>query len=145
MEFWSPAQEEVAIADVAAPGTDTALPSVTVAGLPTGCTIIRAVAMFRFRAIENTHDAINQLQGAQDIQVDDAANTGWLSCISFVADQFTLAVSTREGYGESIGSADVKARVDGNDVYDFQWTAALVDEPNLQFNDVQMGLRIWYR
>ncbi|GAJ11139.1 unnamed protein product, partial [marine sediment metagenome] len=34
--------------------------------------------------------------------------------------------------------------VDENDGYDFQWLNAKAHLGNLQFNDVQVGLRIWY-
>ncbi|GAI61399.1 unnamed protein product, partial [marine sediment metagenome] len=35
-------------------------------------------------------------------------------------------------------------KVDANATYNFQWTNADALGDNLQFNDVQVGLRIWY-
>lgn len=52
---------------------------------------------------------------AQPIQVDDAGNTGWLTAIDFVDEQFKLAATTREGGDVIIGDNDVSARVDGTD------------------------------
>jgi hypothetical protein len=141
MDFWSASQEEVAITAVAG---DKSLPSVVVAGLPTGSTVVRATPMFKYRVIENTNVAANKLNGAQVIQVNDSAATGWVDGINFVDDEFGIAASTIQGGDVFIGDEDISARVDGNDTYSFQWDGAIADVANLQFNDVQCGLRIWY-
>ncbi|KKL11645.1 hypothetical protein LCGC14_2543690, partial [marine sediment metagenome] len=63
MDFWSLPQEEVALTVAAG---DKALPSVTVADLPGTATIVRAIAMFKFRMVENhTYAGVNSLDGAQ--------------------------------------------------------------------------------
>lgn len=142
VDFWSVPQEEVAVTAVAG---DLALPDVTVAGLPTGSTVVRAVAMFKARVIENTNGAVNKLNGAQEIQVRDDTPGAWADAINFVDDQFGIAASTREGGDVLVGALDLSATVDGNDTYNFQWDEAVADQANLQFNDVQVGLRIWYR
>lgn len=141
VDFWSPSQEEVAITNGAG---DKALPSVVVAGIPTGATFVRSVAMFKYRVIENTNVAANKLSGAQDIQVNDSAAAGWVDAINFVDDEFGIAASTIQGGDVFIGDENIVARVDGNDTYSFQWDEAVADVANLQFNDVQCGLRIWY-
>lgn len=147
MDFWSDPQEEVSVTSGA--GTKT-LPSVTVADLPSGATIVRAMAMFKFRMIENTNAAANKLDGAtvastsQVIQVRDDTPGTWRDAINFVDDQFGVAATTREGGDVCIGSIDIAVEVDGNDTYNFQWLLALADQDNLNFNDVQTGLRIWY-
>ncbi|GAI88050.1 unnamed protein product, partial [marine sediment metagenome] len=46
MDFWSDMQEEVQLTTVAG---DKTLPDVVIADLPTGATIVRATAMFKFR------------------------------------------------------------------------------------------------
>ncbi|GAI73902.1 unnamed protein product, partial [marine sediment metagenome] len=102
MDFWSLPQEEVAIP--AAPAADQPLPSVTVEDLPDGATIVRAIAMFKFRMVENSNPAPNKLAGAQEIQI--AAS---VDAINFVADQFTIAAETREGGDVIIGAIDIAA------------------------------------
>ena len=141
MDFWSNPQEEVSVPAVAA---DQALPDITVADIPTGATVVRAYVIFKFRAIENTNAAANKLSGAQEIQVRDDTPSTWIDAINFLDDMFGVAASTREGGDVFIGSIDVAATVDGNDTYNFQWDEALADLAALNFNDVQVGLRIWF-
>ena len=143
MDFWSDPAEEVAVTGAqATPG----LPSVVVADLPDGATIVRAIVMMKFRMVENTNAAENSLDctAVQPIQVDDSGNTGWLTAIDFVDEQFKIAATTREGGDILIGDNNVAARVDGNDTYDFQWLNAKAHLANIQLNDIQMGIRIWY-
>ena len=146
LDFWSEPQEEVQLTDTVAPGTDVALPSVTVADLPANVTVERVIAMFKFRIIENTNAAVNKLQGGQHIQVESDAPGTYRDAISFVDDMFTIAANTREAGDVIIGDHDIAIEVDahGNDTYLFKWEAALVDQANLQFDDAQTGLRIWY-
>ena len=141
MDFWSVPQEEVAITGVAG---DKALPSVVVAEIPG--TIVRAIAMFKFRMIEShTYAGGNSLAGAQEIQVKETAAGDWVDAINFVDTQFTLAQDTREGGDIIIGAIDVSTvEVDGNDTYNFQWDEAVAQQDGIKFNDIQVGLRIWY-
>lgn len=141
LDFWSVPQEEVAV--TAAAG-DKSLPDVTVAGLPAGATIVKAVCMFKFRMVENTNVAANKLDGAQEIQVRDDSPSAWIDAINFVDDMFSLEAETREGGDVMIGAIDVSATVDGNDTYNFQWDEAVADLANINFNDVQVGIRIWF-
>ena len=151
MDFWSDSQEEVQLGDAVA-GATVALPTVTIADLPSGATIVRAIAMFKFRMIENTNAAANKLNGAtvagtsQVIQVRDDTPGTWYDAINFVDDQFGLAAETREGGDVCIGSLDIagSGKVDANDGYNFQWLLARADLDFLNFNDCQVGLRIWY-
>jgi len=147
IDFWSESQEELQVSSGA--GTKT-LPSVTVADLPTGATVVRAVALFAARVVENVNAAANKLDGAtvadtsQVIQVQDDSPGTWRDAIKFVDDQFGVAAETREGGPMLIGSIDIAVEVDGNDGYSFRWLLAKADEDHLQFNDVQVGLRLWY-
>lgn len=147
MDFWSDQLEEVQLA--AAAGTD-ALPDITVADLPAGATIVRAVVMFKFRMIENTNAGVNKLNGAtvagtsQVIQIRSDAPLAYVDAINFIDDLFTLAASTREGGDVIIGQVDVAGTVDENDTYNLRWLLSRADADFLNFNDVQVGLRIWY-
>ena len=50
-----------------------------------------------------------------------------------------------EGGDIIIGDADIKAQVPANAaVMDFQWTSGVAAQNNLNFNDVQIGLRIFF-
>ena len=147
MDFWSVPQEEVAIPAVAA---TLALPSVVVGDLPAGATIVRAIAIVKFRMIENINVAANTLDGAtvaatsQVIQVQDSGAAGWVDTINFVALQFGLAASTREGGDVLMGSIDIAVRVDANDTYSFRYLLAKAALLGINWNDMQCGLRIWY-
>lgn len=141
MDFWSLPEDAIDVDDGA---TDIALPDVVVAGLPSGATIERAVAMFKFRMIEETSGGVNALDGAQEIQVRDDSPSAWIDAINLIADQFTLAANAREGGDVCIGAIDISATVDGNDTYNFQWDEALADADDITFNDIQVGIRIWF-
>jgi hypothetical protein len=143
LDFWSDPQEEVSVTSVAG---DKAMPSVTVANLPAGAVIVRAVAIFKFRMVHNTNaNNINKLSGAQNIQLRDDTPGTWRNAINLVDDLFAVAADTREGGDVLIGGTDISVEVDENDTYEFRWAQALADQDNLNFNDVQTGLRIWYR
>ncbi|KKL61057.1 hypothetical protein LCGC14_2199130 [marine sediment metagenome] len=145
LDFWSDVVEEVAVTGAQSTIAITG-GNVVVADLPSGATVVRAIAMMKFRMIENTNVGANKLDAAAALpmQVDDVANTGFLTCIDFVNDAFGMAATTREIGDTIIGDIDIAARIDANDTYDFQWLNAKADVANLQFNDVQMGIRIWY-
>lgn len=139
MDFWSETQEELQVD--AAGGTET-LPTVTIADLPSGATIVRAIAMLKFRMIENTHAGANALEGAQHIQVQASGGT-WRDAISLADNLFTFTEAAREGGDVLIGDHDIAVEVDENGAYSFQWVAN-ADEEFIQLNDVQVGLRIFY-
>lgn len=145
MDFWSIVGLSITVTGTQTTVT-TGFNNVVVAGLPSGMTVVRAVAMMKFRMVENSHAGVNKLDGGSDlfVQLDDVGNTGMLTCIDFADDIFTLADTAREGGDVIIGAIDVKARVDGNDTYDFQWLNVKADQNNIVFHDVQMGIRVWY-
>ena len=141
MDFWSAPQESLTVSNVA---TDRALPDVVVAGLAAGSQVVRVIAMFKFRIVAETSSAPNALNGAQEIQVRDNAPGAWADAINFVTDLFTLANDVREGGDVQIGAIDLSATVVGNGTYNFRWEQALADGASLVFNDIQVGLRIWF-
>jgi len=146
-DFWSDPIEE---AQISAAGITVPLPTVTVDGLPSGATILRAIAMFKFRMVENTNAAANKLNGgtaagtSQVIQVRDDTPGVWSDAINFVDDQFGLDGEIREGGDVCIGSIDISGIVVGNDIYEFQWLLGRADLDFINFNDVQVGIRVWY-
>lgn len=142
LDCWSAYQEELAVPAAAA---DQALPDVVVADLPFGAVVVKAIAMFKARTIENTYAGVNKLSGAQHIQVRDDTPGTWRDAISFPDDLFTLAPEAREGCDLCMGDHDIAVEVDGNDTYNFQWDEAVADQASILFNDIQVGLKIWYR
>jgi hypothetical protein len=106
--------------------------------------------MFKFRIVENTNAAANKLNGgtvpatSQVIQVRNDTPGTWIDAINFADDQFSLEGQTREGGDVCIGSVDISNVVIGNNGYEFQWLLGKADLDFINFNDVQMGLRVWY-
>jgi hypothetical protein len=141
-DFWSAYQATVTLTNGAG---NKALPDVVVAGLPAGATIVRATAFFKARMIENTNAAANNIAGAQNIQVQKGGAGGYVTGIALVDLLFALAATTREPGDVFMGNTDLAAKVTANDTYNFQWTNGVAAQNNLVFDDVQVGLRIWYR
>ena len=145
LDFWSAPQEEVAIP--AAPASQN-FNAVTVVGLPAGAVITRAVVMFKFRVIENSNAAANGLDGAQHIEIQDDGGGAWTPAISLAANLFTMGatINLREGGDVLIGDHDVAGAgfVDGDDTYNIRWTDAHALQASLLFNDVQVGIRVFY-
>lgn len=141
MDFWSIPQLAVAIPIAAATQT---LPNVIVDVLPATATVIRAIAIFKARSISNA-GAANKLTGAQEIQIQKGGAGGFVDAINFVVDEFKIAAAAVDAPADVIiGAINVVAKVTGNDTYNFQWTDAVADVAALTFNDVQMGIRVWF-
>lgn len=146
---WSEGKIQV---QITAAGATIALPTITIANLPTNATIVEAHLMFKFRMIENKHAGVNKLNGATDpgvsqvIQIQDDGGGAWTDAITFVDDFFTLASETREG-GDVIGgtpNVGVANVVDGNDTYNVQFLLGKADQDFINFDDVQVMLQISY-
>ena len=141
VDYWSIPQKTVVVPAAAA---DQTLPDVVVAILPVGMTVVKATAMFKFRSLTNAGLA-NKLAGVQQIQIQKGGAGGFVDAIDFVDDQFLVTAAAVDAPGDVvIGILNVVAKVDGNGTYNFQWDEAVADVAGLTFNDVQMGLRIWY-
>jgi hypothetical protein len=144
MTFWSDVQLVGTITNNGGAGGDVALPGVVVAEIPASVTIFRAIALLKFRTVEETSGGANALLGDQYVQVDDAGGTGYRNAIKLVDDQWTIAQSATEGGDCISGAIDVADRVDGNDTYSFKITTGKADADNLVLNEVQVGLIIWF-
>lgn len=141
MDFWSDTQEELLINATAG---DKSLPDVIVSGLPAGATVVRAMAHFKFRMVENVYAGANAINVAQHIQVRDDTPGTFRDAISIADNLFSFSEASREGGDVLCGDHDIAVEVDGNDTYNFQWTNADADQISINFNDIQTGLRIWY-
>lgn len=146
-DFWSELTPEISLGPAPA---DISLPSVNVAGLPVGATYLRVVALIKFRAVENTNVAANSLQGLQEIQVAQGSLMNLINAIDLVDGLYALAaavapVTVREGGDVIVGQNDLSSIFIGNATYLFQWTQALVYQTNLNFDDIQTGLRVTWQ
>lgn len=144
MDFWSDLVEELQL--TGALQVNLALPAganVVIAGIPAGATIVRVIVMFLFRAIENTNAAANKLDGAQNIEVNFAGGA-FVDAINLADDLFGVAGTTREMGTVVVGDNNVVATVTGNGICTFRIDAAKADLANLNFNDYQMGVRVYF-
>jgi len=142
LDFWSDLIEEV---QLTAAAVDIGLAQMVVA-LPAGVTIERVVLMFMCRAIENTNVAANQIEATvQQIQVEKQVGGVWTAGIDILQGSIRVAASTREMGMVLIGDNDIKAEVSANGTYACQWDAAEATLANLNFNDVQVGMRVYFR
>ena len=145
LDFWSGPVEEVQLGAAAA---TIALPGVAMEGLPLA-TFRRAVAMLKFRIVENTAAGANRLDGGtvegvgQVVQVRQADGSEWVDAIVFVDGQFGLEGQTREAGDVCIGSLDISDAIAGNGSYELRWLLSKAAGDTLNFNDVQAGLRVW--
>ncbi len=150
MDFWSIPDDEVSIG--AAPAT-IALPSVMIAGLPSGATVVRVVAMVNIRQIRNSDIGNpNWLDGntvpgtSQVFQVRKDTPGTWRDAMKFVDFQFYGQVGDSYYNGYSIvGTLDVSNEVDSDDTYEFQFLLSKANADHLFWFDVHTGLRVYFK
>ncbi len=151
MEFtpipdWSVSQLTATIAQAA--GT-LALPSVVVATIPAGATIVKARAILTSRTIYNTNAGVNKLDGAtvaatsQVIQINKGGGA-WADCINFIDDQFQQPGLVYEGGVFVPGTIDLSAIITGNDTYNFRWLLAKADQDSIVMQGVKMAIQYTY-
>lgn len=141
MDYWSDTVVEV---QLTATAQDITIGNVVVEGIPVDSTIIRVIAMFKARAVENTNVAANEIEAtAQDIEVKENAAGTWTDAINITQGSYKVAGETREMMDVVMGNIDIKAEVDGNATYNFRWKDGEAILANLQFNDAQVGLRVY--
>jgi hypothetical protein len=146
--FYSNPQLGLTIPIVSSAGT-LGLPSVVVAGIPTGATVVRAKPILIYRIIDNLAATLNKLSGAtvantsQVIQIKKGAGS-WVDCLTFLDDQLSMPALSREGGSPLVCGLDMSATVTGNDTYTFQWLLAGADAASLYLQGVHMILQIAY-
>lgn len=143
MDFWGVIVEELQLTGTLQSNLALTGANVVIAGIPNGATLTRVVVMFMCRAIENTNVAANKLNGAQNIEVNFNGG-GFIDAIALAGDLFGVAATTREMGTVIVGSIDVKATVTGNGTCTFRIDSAKADLDNLNFNDYQVGVRIYF-
>jgi hypothetical protein len=142
IDLWSAYEPQVVLSSSA---ENIDLPSITIAGLPAGVSIVRAVMMFKYRTIENTSDGDNSLSGGQNIQAQKAIDGSWVTGIALNGDECFVPATTRETGDVMMGTNDISGQIPENGAeMNFQWTQAQASDDELNLNDVQVGLRIWF-
>ena len=146
LEFWN----DTPIAKITLPATTPApllLPSVVLpaGAFPAGFTVAQAIPLFKFGMRLNLDGAsINELSGAQYIQVKKGAGGSYVTCINWADAQLWTDVA-------SPGPGDVRVGFDpGNitaaDTYHFQWLDAIITgAAGLELHDVEVGIRIYLK
>ena len=142
LDLWSAYLAQIVLSTSAG---DKPLPSITITGLPAGLIVARAVMMLKYRTIENTNAAINSVSGAQNIQAQKAVSGSWVTGIALGGGECSVPASTRETGDVMMGTDDISAQVPANGaVMSFKWANGKATQNNLNFNDIQIGLRIWF-
>ena len=142
MEFWSDLQATVVVNDTAA---DKTLPNVTVAEVPTGATIVRAIMIFKYKKVVESSTSDNATVAAQTMSISlVAGRTDVLTAINIGDNSFSTTGSATEGGDAIVGDNDIAAKVTANATYYPTWELADCDAVALTFYDVQVGFRIWY-
>lgn len=139
VEFWSLFDEAITITGTV---QDISLPSVTVAGLPTGVQVDRAYAMLRFRMTSNTDCCDNELNSPGTTPTTPV--DGSVDAIT-LTDGMLFTPATDHAPGTTWkGDTNISSEVDGNGTYTFTFKDAEALAANLIMRDVQVGLQIEY-
>jgi hypothetical protein len=144
VELWSVYDTQVPLTTAAA---TKALPSITISGIPDGYTVTRALAAMKVRDIENENVGLaNGLDGDQNIQCQKQTGGTLTTAIALKDGQFAVPANDH-GQGDvpfEDSDQDISSQVPANDgVLEFQWTSALAAQDNLNFNDLQVGVRLY--
>ena len=146
--FWSTVQLGLTIPAFGAAGTLT-LPSVTIASLPAGATVVYARPFMISRVIKNLGAATNKLYGAtvaatsQVIQIKKDSGA-WVDAITFIDDQFSQDGYAIEGGALILDATNMATVISGNGVYTFQWLLAAADIASIYFQGVKMAIQLSY-
>lgn len=121
-----------------------ALGSITIAGLPAGATVTQLFMHVKFASRTNSSAAINSVSGAQNIQANKdggAYSTG----IALRGGEFSTDPGSPGASDVMSGTTNLSGLAPANgSVIAFQWTSAVAAQDNLNFNDVQVILELWY-
>ncbi len=139
---WTTFTNQIVLSTEAA---DKGLGSITIANIPADATLVDARMMFKYNGRENINALANSISGAQNIQAQKAAGE-WLTGIALAGGEFATAAESGEILGDVVmGTANIVAQVPANGaVMNFKWTLAKAAQDDLNFNGIQVGLRVVY-
>jgi hypothetical protein len=145
MDFWADNKASVVLTTV---GTaDYALNSLTVAGIPSGATLVRVVAVLKIAAIRDTSTLDNAVNGATALKVDaDVAYGSLVTAIDIEDNSWAILIANGADRGGDIlfGDNDVKTEISGNGTYYARLENIACDGNNLTLLDVTWGVRIYF-
>jgi hypothetical protein len=141
-DFWSSPASLITLNNAPA---DVSLPSVLTN--INAINMVQASLMFKFRLIENTNVGANGLDGIQSIAIQDPVGLAWTTAITFPAGFFAMPLTAREGGDVIIGAINIASVIQNafmSNIFPIRWTQALALANDLNFNDIQMGIRVWF-
>ena len=139
--WWSEVQEVVTFTTSAAVKS---LPNVVVVGLPADAVVKRVIGVFKFRQVEDTSAALNDLNGAGDIEMRETGGT-FTDAIDLVDQQFQVPASERGPGDVLIGNIDLTCELNSNTTYNFQFSSLASTGSNLILRDVQTGVLVTWQ
>lgn len=145
MDFWADNVAQVVLTTVAT--ADYALNSLVVAGIPTGATLVRVVALLKIAVIRDTSASNNAVNGATALKVDaDVAYGSLVTAIDIADNSWAVLVANGADRGGDvmIGDNDVKTEITGNGTFYARLEDIACDGNNLDLEDVSWGVRIYF-
>ena len=145
MDFWADNTAQVILTTVAT--ADYALSALTVAGIPTGATLVRVVALLKIAVIRDTSTANSAVNGATALKVDaDVAYRSLVTAIDIADNSWAVLVANGADRGGDImiGDNDVKTEITGNGTFYARLENIACDGNNLSLEDVAWGVRIYF-
>ena len=151
LDFWAhPAADKITVTSTA---QDIVFPSIVVAGLPSGLTLVRVVFILSVADLKDTSGSDNYINAAsKSIRIMLSGGAwGTNDIIALTLDnQALFTTGSGERGGPVLYGPDLKATVNANGTWEVQSRQtthgdALVALGNdLEFFDVEVGLRFWY-
>jgi hypothetical protein len=128
-----------------ASAADETFPPVTVADIPSGAVVVRAILGVIVGQFEDTSGSANSvvLAGTEHFQIDKTGGS-YIDAIKLLAAQWLTGASSTRGGTVLVGDIDISAEVDGNDTYEIKMENADVTGASLLLRDVQTFIKVWY-
>lgn len=142
--WWSvDTQETVSISTV---GAVKSLPNVVLADLPADAVVERVIAVFKFRQVEDTSSALNDLNAScgVDIQMRETGGT-FIAAINLVDQQFQVEAGGKGPGDVLFGDVDLTCELNGNTTYNFQFASVTSTGSNLILRDIQTGIQVMWK
>jgi len=143
-----------AVLAIPAVAADKDFPSVIVAGIPSGATMLSAEAMLVIGALHDTSAAENQVAAASKTLRVKKSTGAWgaddIVALTFSQNALECKASEYGGGRVLFGGTDVKAEVDGNATYNFRSEqtnrsdAVTATGASLELLDVSTILRVLF-
>lgn len=144
-----------AVVVVTGTGTDLDFPSVTIAGIPSGATLLRVDAILAVGSTFDTSASENQIKTGTTDYIHVKKSTGaWgtddIQAIQVPALAFETGADAYGSGGVIFGNTDLKSEVDGNATYNFRSEETNASEAieatggNLELHTVSIIVRVWF-